>query len=236
VSRPRLLLVPEFTELEWAIRPLLDEWAQVASFDLPGVGGEPPAERLDREAVADRGLQELERRGWDEYFIAGDGWGIASALLIATARPESVQGVAFGHMKLSYRREGERAPLNAEVYAAMTQLIETDHEEFLRHGITQVTGGSIDEERASEIVARFPRELVRAGWKAMTRDDTDIAGLLSQFDGPLLFAKHEGCLASTAEGFEDAASAFPRAKTISVHDAPLTSPEFADALREFCGC
>ena len=37
--RPRLLLVPSFTELEWGIRPELEEWAEVVSFDCPGVGG-----------------------------------------------------------------------------------------------------------------------------------------------------------------------------------------------------
>jgi pimeloyl-ACP methyl ester carboxylesterase len=234
VSRPRLLLVPEWTEVEWAIRPLLEQWAEVASFDIPGVGGEPPADRLDRRAVADRGLREIDRRGWDSYFIVADGWGIASALLIATARPETVQGLALGHTKLSYRREGERAPLNAEVYAALTHLVDTDHEEFLRHGITQATGGSIDEERAARMVKRFPRDMIKPGWEAITRDDTDIEGLLSQLDCPLLFAKHAGCLGSTAEGFEDASAAFPQAKTISVPDAPLSSPEFAEALREFC--
>ena len=47
-------------------------------------------------------------------------------------------------------------------------------------------------------------------------------------------AKHAGCLASTDEGFEDAAASVPKARLVSVMDAPLTSPEFADALRAFC--
>ncbi len=44
----------------------------------------------------------------------------------------------------------------------------------------------------------------------ITRDDVDIGAFLSRLDCPLLFAKHEGCLASTDEGFEDAAATFPR--------------------------
>ena len=36
--RPRILLVPHFSELDWRIKPLLEEWAHVASFDAPGVG------------------------------------------------------------------------------------------------------------------------------------------------------------------------------------------------------
>jgi pimeloyl-ACP methyl ester carboxylesterase len=110
-TRPRLLLVPEFTELEWAqIRPQLEEWAEVASFDLPGVGVEPPARELDRETIARRGLEELDRQGWDRCFVASDGWGIASAARLALRRPDAVLGTALGHAKLSHRREGDRAP------------------------------------------------------------------------------------------------------------------------------
>ena len=141
MSRPRLLLVPDFTELEWGIRPQLEEWAEVASYDPPGVGDEPPAETFDRDAVVGRGLEELNRRGWERCFIASDSYGIASAVRLALARPAAVAGLALGHAKLSFRREGERAPINGEVWAAMTELIDKDHEAFLRYGIAQATGG-----------------------------------------------------------------------------------------------
>jgi pimeloyl-ACP methyl ester carboxylesterase len=141
VTRPRILLIPEFTELEWAIKPRLEEWAEVASYDPPGVGGEPPADQLDREAIVARGLQELDRRGWDRCFVASDGWGIATAGLMSLARPDAVAGLALGHTKLSYRREGERAPVNAAVWAAMRELIGKYHEAFVRYGAAQVTGG-----------------------------------------------------------------------------------------------
>ena len=39
--RPRLLLVPAFTELEWGIVDELGRWADVATFDTPGTGAEP---------------------------------------------------------------------------------------------------------------------------------------------------------------------------------------------------
>ena len=52
----RILLVPSLTELEWPIRPLIEEWAEVASFDAPGVGDEPPAEGHMLHASARRGL------------------------------------------------------------------------------------------------------------------------------------------------------------------------------------
>jgi pimeloyl-ACP methyl ester carboxylesterase len=235
MDRPRLLLVPEFTELEWdTIRPRLETWANVASFDPPGVGHEPRAEKLDHEVIADRGLEELDRLGWDSCFIATDSWGIPSAVRLALARPNAVLGMALGHAKLSHRRDGERAPVNGGVYDALTELIRTDHEAFIRHGIAQATGGSVSEDLATRMIKRFPHDLLVSGWEAITRDDVEIGELLGQIECPLLFAKHVGCLGSTEEGFKDAVAAFPQARTVAVEDAPLSSEKFADALRGFC--
>jgi hypothetical protein len=234
MERPRLLLVPEFTELEWeVIRPRLEEWAEVASYDPPGVSDEPRTEKLDRQVIVDRGLEELDRVGWSECFLATDSWGIPSAVKLAIARPDTVIGLALGHAKLSHRRDGERPPVNGAVYDALTELIATDHEAFIRHGIAQATGGSVSEDLAERMIERFPHDLLVSGWAAMTQDE-EIGELLAQVDCPLLFAKHVGCLGSTEEGFEDAAKAFPRAKTVAVEDAPLSSVKFADALRDFC--
>jgi pimeloyl-ACP methyl ester carboxylesterase len=236
VSRPRLLLVPEFTEVEWRpIRPQLEEWAELASYDPPGVGDEPESKTFDRAAIVQRGLDEIDRRGWERCFVASDSWGIASAVQLAVARPDALDGLALGHAKLSFRREGPRPPLNAGVFDAMAELVDKDHEQFLRYGAVQATGGSIDEEQAERMIERFPRELMQRGWEMITRDDVQIGDLLTRLDCPLLFAKHEGCLGSTDEGFEDAAAAFPQAQTVSVREAPLTSTGFAEALREFCG-
>ena len=235
MSRPRLLLVPEFSEVEWhPIRGRLEEWADVASYDPPGVGDEPEAETFERAAIVRRGLEELDRRGWDHCFVASDSWGIASAVMLAVERPAAVDGLSLGHAKLSFRREGPRPPLNAGVYEAMTELVATDHKQFLRYGAVQATGGSVDEEQAERVIERFPSDLIQRGFEILTRDDVDLRPLLEQLDCPLLFAKHEGCLGSTDEGFDDAAAAFPGARIVSVSDAPLTSDIFAEALREFC--
>src|SRR5437899_4376557 len=56
MARPRILLVPNLTELEWLIKPQLEEWAEVASFDAPGVGAEPRPDTLNREAIIRRAL------------------------------------------------------------------------------------------------------------------------------------------------------------------------------------
>src|SRR3954447_26981418 len=111
-----------FTEVEWTIAPQIAEWAEVATFDAPGVGDEPmPTEdptALDREMVVGRALQEVEKRGWDSYFVVGDAWGTATAVRVALARPEPLLGLALGHATLSYEREGQRPPVSKEVTAA----------------------------------------------------------------------------------------------------------------------
>jgi pimeloyl-ACP methyl ester carboxylesterase len=239
MSRPRLLLVAEFTELQWAIKPLLAEWADVLSFDPPGIGGEPlPAGMADigdltREAVVERGLEKLDAAGWTRFFIAADGWSIASAVGIASKRRDRVAGMALGHAALSNKRHGERAPINSEVYDAFTQLVSQDVPSFVRHAIAQVTKGGVDEELAQKMIERIPTEFMIRGWAALTADD-DFSEALLALDCPLLLAKHEDCLMSTDEGFEDAAAALPHAETASFDEPPSASTVFAQALRRFC--
>jgi hypothetical protein len=232
------LLVPEFTELTWTIRPSLEEWAEVASFELPGVGEEPlpkgdPRE-FDRKLVVRRGLREVDDRGWSRFFVAADGWAISTAARIAHARADAVVGMALGHAALSFRRDGERAPINGALWDAMTQLLSQDHEAFIRYGIAQATGGSIGEDLAQRMIDRFPRELMLLGWERVTADDEPFDDLLKKLRCPMLLAKHEGCLMSTDDGFEDAVAALPEARVLAVPDAPSTSAEFAQALRSFC--
>src|SRR3954447_13411122 len=121
----RLLLVPAFSELQWTIKPMLEQWAEVASFDPPGVGDEPVPEGLElhpdmplearrsaltewRRVSAVRGLEEVDRLGWERFFVVADGEGIPTGLRIAAGRLDGVMGLALGHAALSRSTEGER--------------------------------------------------------------------------------------------------------------------------------
>jgi hypothetical protein len=252
MSRPLLLLVPSFTELEWAIKPRLEEWADVATYDTPGVGAETLPESLEvlrdvseasppevlrrwREAVAERGVSEVERRGWHRFVVAADSHGIPSAVRLACARPDAIAGIALGHAALSTSREGDRPVMRAEVLDAFTGLLRTDRDAFLRYGIAQLTGGSVEEERAQQMIERFPdAALIDVLWTALMSHAEQVGDDLRRLDVPLLLAKHEGCLAHTDEGFDDVVAAFPDARTVICHEAPDASPTFAEALREFC--
>src|SRR4051794_36906718 len=118
--RPRLLLVPSFTELEWGIRPSLEGWAEVATFDAPGIGDtEIPFEvELDpsrgpelltrwREATVQIALDRVDRRGWERFVVVTESWGAPTAVRIARMRRDAVLGLAMGHAALSHSTQGE---------------------------------------------------------------------------------------------------------------------------------
>ena len=142
--------------------------------------------------------------------------------------------MALGHAVVSISRQGQRPTHSRAVHEAMTQLVHKDSEAFLRYGIAQSTAGSVSEELAERMVERFPEELLMIGWEAVTAEDERFGDVLRGLDLPLLIAKHDGCLMSTDEGFEDARKALPSARAISVPAAPSTSEEFGVAVREFC--
>jgi pimeloyl-ACP methyl ester carboxylesterase len=245
MARPRLLLVPEFTELAWGIKPELAEWAEVAGYDPPGVGSEPIAdedvsairrgERTLHDLIVRRGLEEVDRRGWDRFFVLGDGWGNAAAARLGAERPDAVMGIALGHASLTYDMDGDRPAVIREVWAAMGQLLRQDHREFIRHGIVQMTQGSVSDEVAAQTLDRFPdREFVQLIWDGLGRDEERIGDVLTEYGGPLLLAQHVGCLSFTEDGFQDAVAAFPHAHVVRVPESPTIRPEFAAALRDFC--
>jgi hypothetical protein len=237
-DRPRLLLVPQLTELEWVIRPMLEEWAEVACYDAPGVGDEPPVEDTASEAVAQRGLEEMERRGWERYFVVADEFGAAAATRLAVAAQDKLDGIALGHARLSNSLEGERPAVNKQVHEACLSLMRTDYRTFVRQ-LFKLTGGEDEaggfgEHLAEAYMERVPLEVDLPFWETRSFEGERIGERLAQLRTPMLLAQHKGCLLFTDEGFQDAVAAYPEAVAISCAEKPGTSPEFAEALREFC--
>jgi ketosteroid isomerase-like protein len=131
--------------------------------------------------------------------------------------------------------EGDRPALSREVWAAMGTLLRTDRESFIRHGLSQVTAGSVSEDAAGRMIERFPNSrLAVAVWDALGEDPESVEDDLAELGLPMLFGQHAGCLSSTEEGFADIVARFPQAATVSCPEACGTSPTFAEALREFC--
>jgi hypothetical protein len=238
MARPRLLLIPQVTELEWLIRDELETWADVATYDAPGVGEEPPVDDFGSEAVAHRGLEEVERRGWDSYFVVADEFGVAAATRVAIDAGDAVQGIAIGHARLSNSLTGDRPAVNREVHRACLHLIGTEPRTFVRQ-LFLLTGGEESQggfghDLVDRYFQRVPMELARIFWETRTFEGERIGERLARLDVPMLFASHRGCLLFTHEGFEDAVAAFPEARAIVCAAKPSTDVEFAHALQAFC--
>jgi hypothetical protein len=236
MERPRLLLVPQICALDWQIASHLTEWAEVATYDAPGVGDEPLVGEIDREAIAGRGLEELDRLGWGRCCLVADEFGVPTALLVARMRPEAVAGLALGHACLSHDVEGDRPPINGAVLEVLAQTAQTDHRTWGRH-ITQVTQSAYDDDLIDRYLARVPPRIAAQFARVMQENDHSMRETLDQLAArgvPMLFARHEGCLMFTVEGYADAVAAFPAAHTASTSEKPSASPAFAEALRSFC--
>jgi pimeloyl-ACP methyl ester carboxylesterase len=234
VSRPRLLLVPTVSELEWRIQPELSEWADIAVFDAPGVGGEP-AEGFTVDAIVERGVAELDRRGWERCVLVSDEFGSVIAARIAAGRPDGVEALALGHAVLSLRSTGERAPINGEVHEAFLRLARTDYGSYVR-ALSQITQDAYDEDWVERYRERVPKEAALAleDIHSDADEETTVEELIRPLDVPMLFVGHRGCLLFTSEGFEDAAAAFPAAKIAWTDAKPSADPRFSELLREFC--
>jgi pimeloyl-ACP methyl ester carboxylesterase len=235
MERPRLLLVPTVTQVEWKIRPQLEEWAEVASFDAPGVGGEPSKGEFNPEAIVARGVEEIARRGWGECVIAGDEAGAAQAVHIAAAKPEATRALVLGHAALTFRRHGPRRTVNGDLFEALARLARTDYRSFAR-ALSQITQHAYDDELADRYMERVPQEVGLQYLEHLipTSDTESLEPIVRSLDVPLLLVQHRGCLGWTAEGYEDAVAAFPEAMTGSVDNKASCDPRFAELIREFC--
>jgi pimeloyl-ACP methyl ester carboxylesterase len=235
MERPRVLLVPTLTEVEWKIRPLIEEWAELASFDAPGVGSEPARGAFGPEAIVERGVEEIERRGWERCVIVGDEAGAVQAVHIAQTRPDAARALVLGHAAISFDRAGPRRALNGDLFDALIQLAQTDYRSFVR-ALSQLTQHAYDDELAERYMERVPQEVALDYLEhLLPRAETEsLEPILRSLGLPLLFVQHRGCLGWTAEGFEDAVAAFPEAMTGSVDIKASCDPNFAELIREFC--
>jgi pimeloyl-ACP methyl ester carboxylesterase len=229
-----VLLVPVSTELEWTIAPTLAETTEVATYDAPGVGDEPPPESFDRRAVAERGIRELDDRGWDHCVVAGDEFAALTAATVASLCPDRVAGLALGHPSLSLRTTGPDPPLNDDVLDGFLTMEKTNYRAYAQ-ALSQVTQGAYDEEFVTTYIERVPQEVVLA-YRSMNEDDPaeHLDKLLAGFEGPLVFAEHNACLIWNREAFKEVTAAFPEARTLVCEEKPSVSPKFAQAVAELC--
>jgi hypothetical protein len=235
VTGPRLLLLPGLTELEWVIRPQLEDWAEVVTFDAPGVGEEPPPGAYDSSALVERATAEFGRLGWRSCVVAADEYSIAAAVKFASRHRDAIQGLALGHGCLNFSPDADPPAVNPEVRAAFSQVTELDDRTFMRH-LTQITQGFYGEELADRMLERTPTGVAQEYARESLADPAEwLEDAMRDLGKPLLLAEHDPCLLFTKQGYEAAVSAFPDSMQVSCREKPTVSPTFADGLREFCG-
>ena len=193
MDRPRLLLVPMLTEIEWVIKPLLEEWADVASYDAPGVGDEPQVDDAGSSATGRRGLEEVDRRGWDRFVVVADEFGLVAASYVAAEAGSRLQGIALGHARVSNAVEGAGAALDQEVLLGIQSLLRTDPRTFVRRlfkmtGGEDFEGGYNEAMRMSSCAACAWRSRSRSTKRESPRARSGADRLLS-LDVPMLLAQ-----------------------------------------------
>jgi hypothetical protein len=238
MERVRLLLVPTLTDMEWVIKPLLEEWAEVASYDAPGIGAEPPVDDFGVEAIARRGVAELDRRGWESFVLVADEFGLPAASHIAVQAQSRLRALVLGHARLSNATEGPRPAINPEVLSGIRTLMRTDPRSFVRQMFRMTAGeglmGGYADDMVDEYMRRVPPTLGIPLYDTVAIDGKDMAQRLTHLTVPVLLAQHKGCLMFTEEGFEDAVAAFPHGTVVRCTEKPSTSGDFVMVLREFC--
>lgn len=233
-ERPRLLLVPSMSELEWgSILPLLEEWAEVATYDLPGLGETESSQPLDAALSVAVGVEELERRAWSNAIIVGDQFGSALAVLVAEAWDGDVCGLALGHACLTFSREGPRPAISAiaaDFQLQLTRLGRAQADQMFLQGVEMTYGSEVTAGIRERLSPTFTQQYAQL---LLDNQDIDLEPRLRELGVPLLFAQHKECGLWMPEGFEDAVAAFPEARTLITEENPGSSPEFAAALRKF---
>ncbi len=236
IAASDVLLVPTVTEVEWKIKPLLEEWAEVASFDAPGVGAEPMTEPTI-EAIVARGLAEIDRRGWDRCVVVGDEVGAAQAARIAAAAPRRGAGAGHGPPRARLQRAAAGARRSTPRSATCSsRLGRTDYRSYVR-ALTQVTQNAYDEELADAYMARVSQEVTTSyvqEFFGARRADRPPPRSCAASTPRCSWSSTPGCLMWTREGFEDAMAALPTAVRTSVDQKPSVSPAFAALVRDFC--
>ena len=230
MSRRRLLYVPIAAALEVERFLAAVDWAEVASFDVPGAGARkasPPGGVAGAVAAA---LERLDELGWERCGVVCDSHGQAAAVELALSHPGRVEAICIGHAAAGYTHTGPRAALNPPIHDAARQLLEPDFRSVGR-AVTQLTQGIADEATVDAWIAAVPQETAKHILLELSEAEPALATRLRNAEMPVVLGRHKGCVMWTEEGFADAAAALPRAHSVVCEGAPTQDPAFLAAAR-----
>jgi len=232
VTRPRLLYVPMAAAFESESFAALADWAQVESFDAPGVGANRDAEPAGLRGIVDAAVAAIDALGWDRFGIVCDSHAQLAGVEIALRERERVGAIFIGHAAARYTPDGERPAMSPEVFAVGQRLLETDYRSFAR-AITQMTRGQMSDEVVERWIDLVPYAVAEQLLTELSETQPVLAPRLREVDAPVVLARHRDCVLWTREGFDDAAAALPEARVVVCERIPEQDPAFHDAIREF---
>jgi hypothetical protein len=231
VSKPRLLYVPVSAGREADAVAALADWADVASFDAPGVGANRDLELRGVAGVVDAGRARLDELGWDACGIVCDSHAQAAGIGLALAEPERVTGIFIGHAASRYTVRGPRPALNPSVRDVAQRLLETDYRAFAR-AVTQMTRGLLDEAQVDAWVAEVPHPVARDIFAELMQEEPELVSRLAGSDLAIVLGRHKDCVIWAPEAFADACADVPDATTVSCASCYATQdPAFLEAVR-----
>jgi pimeloyl-ACP methyl ester carboxylesterase len=230
MSRPHLLYVPIAVGVE--AEPVIErvDWADVATFDVPGAGSNRGVPWTGVEGVCELAVATVDALGWERFGIVCDSHGQAAGIELALSRRERVEGIFIGHAAAHYTTKGERPAMNPSIYEAAAQLLEGEYRSFGR-AITQLTQGATTDEQVDAWIAAFPQDLARRAFQELAEAEPELVTRLRGSGLPVVLGQHKGCLMWTDEGFEDAVAALPEAAAVVADGVPAHDPAFIEAMR-----
>ena len=231
MSRPHLLYVPLSAAREGAPVTALADWADVASFDAPGVGTNQGLELRGVAGVVDAARARLDELGWDTCGIVCDSHAQAAAIELALAEPDRVKGIFIGHAAARYTVSGPRPALNPGVRDVAQKLLDTNYRAFAR-AVTQMTRGLSDEALVDAWIAEVPHPVARDIFGDLMQNEPELVSRLAGSDLAIVLGKHRDCVIWAPEAFADACDAVPDATAVSCGSCYATQdPAFLAAVR-----
>jgi hypothetical protein len=210
---------------------LAAEWADVESFDTPGVGSRREEQPGGVPGAAAAAAERLDELGWDRCAVVCDSHAQAAGIELTLSEPGRVGAIFVSHAAARYSATGPRPALNPSVHEAAGRLLETDYRSFAR-AITQMSQGEMGDDFVERWYELVPRQAAARMLLGMAETEPELVRRLAGTQIPVVLGRHKGCVVWTEEGFQDAVEAVPAARTVVCDGIPARDPRFLAEVRE----
>ena len=170
------------------------------------------------EATGRRGLEEVDRRGWDASWSSrtSSAWSRPRTSLPRRAIGSGDRARARAGVERCRPARGRRS--TARCCSGIQSLLRTDPRTFVQAALQddrrrgRRRADTAARRLVDEWLRRVPMDVAEPFYEAARTRARKWEQRLARLDVPMLLAQHTGCLMFTDEGFEDAVAALPDAQ------------------------